>query len=385
MGFRVKHLHFSIFLLLPSVAACGVGSASTSTPPPFPQIATAPSGTLSEAQSDARYEASAQAPLASSNPDLLYIGNTGNNSITVYRHDAAGNTTPIYVIGGSRTGIGHPGQLSEDAQGNLYVASGASILVFPHGAHGNAAPIRTIAGPSTGIHNVTAMTVDKATGKIFVADAFPQGSFYNVSLLRFPPNANGNVAPFAHSASDANGAFMLIANQLASDSTGRNLIESTLPNSISSYYNGYGLATLGKQFSNDAPLNLIYGINQFVAGGVADDPTTKTYLTTNGRGIYRLPENAVGRGPDTPLGAAGQAYTPALVSVITSDACASALAVAPGPAPYTYALHSSLNGGCPTDAVYVYKNNASGNTAPLRILSGSLTKMNKPSGIYEGP
>jgi hypothetical protein len=62
-------------------------------------------------------------PLYTSNPaDLLYVGNTGNNSITVARHDVHGNAAPLRIIVGPKTGIKNLGQLSEDAQGNLYVA-----------------------------------------------------------------------------------------------------------------------------------------------------------------------------------------------------------------------------------------------------------------------
>jgi hypothetical protein len=132
----------------------------------------------------------------------LYVGNRGNNSITVYSQNANGNAAPIRTIAGPNTqlnfhvGVGRTGQISQDAAGNLWVANGtASILIFAHGASGNVAPIGILGGPLTGIVYATALTVDKVTGKIFVFNE--NGETGQSQLLRFPPGAVGNVAPFA--------------------------------------------------------------------------------------------------------------------------------------------------------------------------------------------
>jgi hypothetical protein len=53
-----------------------------------------------------------------------------------------------------------------------------------------------------------------------------------------------------------------------------------------------------------------------------------------------------------------------------------------GPTPNTYVVHSTP--ARPTDAVYVYTHGASGNAAPLRILSDPAKKLKQPFGIYEG-
>jgi hypothetical protein len=97
-----------------------------------------------------------------------------------------------------------------------------------------------------------------------------------------------------------------------------------------------------------------------------------------GTGIYRFAEDTVGNG-NTDF---TNVFKPAVVSIITSDTCGAALALPPGPTPNTYVVHSTP--ACPTDAVYVYTHGASGNAAPLRILSGLATKLKQPFGIYEG-
>jgi hypothetical protein len=375
----MKYSSIAVAPLLLFLAACG-GGGSTSGPLPPP--ATAPLDTQSELQSPVILPALDVA----ASTDLLYVGNAGNDSITVYRHDAAGNTAPLRVISGWKTRISSPGQLSEDARGNLYVANGRvsaqsatpGILVFARGASGNVAPIRKVAGSSTGLHNVGALTVDKTTGKIFVVDNKLVGGYgCTSSLVRFAPNANGNVAPLARSQGG-----LAPTEQLASDSTGRYVISGhsiCIPSGVTA-----GIDTLFKQFASNTTPADPYRIDWFAALGVADDPTTKTYFASN-HGIYRFAENTYGSPPDS-IGS--PTWTPAPLSVITSDTCGTQLALARGSAPNVYVTHSTLSEAfyspCATDAVYVYKASANGNAVPLRILSGLATKLNKPFGIYEG-
>lgn len=365
----MKYFAIAAVLSLPFLAACGGGASTVGTAPKSSITSLSPS---SEAQSDALLE---PMPLYTPNTaDLLYVGNTGNNTITVYRHDEQGNTAPRKVIAGSKTGIDGPGQLSEDAQGNLYVANAGqsgkpNVLVFAHGASGNVAPTRKLNLP-TGFIRLEAMTVDQKTGKIFVfADKGNTEESGNVQLLRFPPNASGDTAPFA------SGIVSFAAVAIASDSTGNNVIEAHSPNSPSDV--GIGIETLVKQFPNTATVPTVYDTSWFGAGGIADDSATKTYLATARLGIYRLAEQTVGSGPDSP---SGQTFAPPPVSIITSETCGGQLAL--GYLRNIYVVHSKPS--CPADAVYVYTHDASGDAAPLRILTGPVTKLDVPFGIYEG-
>src|ERR1035438_5341814 len=110
--------NFAIFFFLGLSVCCGGGASGSGLPnttPPAGDLQNAAPAAL-KAQTEAlRQQVSTPVPASS---DLLYVGNQGNNSITVYRHDASGNTAPLYVIAGSRTEIVSPGQLSGDAQGN---------------------------------------------------------------------------------------------------------------------------------------------------------------------------------------------------------------------------------------------------------------------------
>jgi hypothetical protein len=63
----------------------------------------------------------------------------------------------------------------------------------------------------------------------------------------------------------------------------------------------------------------VYSTQAISTSGVANDPTTKTYLTTDdANGILRLAENTVGTGP---FMGQPEHLTPAPISVITSDTC----------------------------------------------------------------
>ncbi len=364
--------------LLPLLAACGGGGASVSgaaarsslTVPLEPQ-------SISEAQNDAKSRPLATPVPASS--DLLYIGNLGNNSITIYHHDAQGNASPIGVISGSKTEISEPGQLSEDAAGDLYVANnvsfphasyspsplGPSILVFAHGANGNVAPLRTIVGAATTFkYDLGGMTVDQVTGKIFAVDTDIPFDGGQANLLRFPPNASGNEAPFAV------GGINLFALELASDSSGKNIIEAHIDGD-GCCSNELGVDTYVKQFANNTAPNEVDSVQGMSVTGVADDPSTKTYLVSTTSGIIRLAENTNGiaaydGNPST--------LQPAIISTITSATNCGQLALG-----YLRNIYSVCG-----DEVNVYTHDSSGNVSPLRVLSGSATKLNMPYGIYEG-
>jgi hypothetical protein len=350
----------------PSTAASGIASAG-----------------ITEAQSDALNVR--QTPAAFATTDMLYVSNTGTNTITVYKHDQQGNTAPQWVIGGSKTGIDTPGSLAEDSYGNLYVANGnwqatgshPSILVFAPHAKGNVAPIRIIGGPNSGLKYIAAMTVDLATNKIFVVDQVHSDAlylFFGVGLSRFPPGAGWNTAPFAKSSVSAG---QEPAIELANDSTGNNLLEV--------YYaaepepRDQGMGTVPKQFSNNTPDTWLIDIAGELVYGVADDPSTKTYLVTQGNRIERYAETA-----NYTYDAYQNPIPPTPVSTITiSNSCAGGM-LALGYLRNIYVVHSKTFFRCNSDAVYVYNHDASGAATPLRILSGSTTQLNSPMGIYEG-
>jgi len=113
-------------------------------------------------------------------------------SITIYRLDASGNTAPLQIIEGPKTGLNWPMQIAvDDERGELYVANDMahSIVVFRVTDNGDVAPIRTIKGPKTGIRNPTGVALDLKNREVWVA------SMGNHSATVFPLTADGDVPP----------------------------------------------------------------------------------------------------------------------------------------------------------------------------------------------
>jgi hypothetical protein len=113
-------------------------------------------------------------------------------SITAYPLDADGDTPPVRVIQGSKTQLNWPAMMSVDAAtGDLFVANdlGESILVFHETDHGDVAPYRVIKGSKTGLSNPMGVFVDSQNKELWVSN------LGNSSATVYPLNAKGNQAP----------------------------------------------------------------------------------------------------------------------------------------------------------------------------------------------
>jgi hypothetical protein len=217
------------------------------------------------------------------------------------------------------------------------------------------------------------MTVDQATGKLFVFDYdVPIGEYVGQSsLVRFPPDANGNAAPFARTAAGfQSGGDSEPAVELASDSTGLNIISGHGAACCNATV--AGVSVMAKQFPNNSATENVASIFGFPNRGVADDPTTKTYLVTTYLGIVRFAEHTNGHGA---IETEPAKYTPPIVSTITSASECGQVVL--GYLRNIYAV-------CGTNTIDVYTHDASGSATPLRVLSGAATRLDQPYGLYEG-
>ena len=137
---------------------------------------------------------------------LLFVNNWGNiadddvpgsgrfepPSITVYPLNANGDTAPLRIIQGPKTGLDWPGAMSLDPDtGDLYVANdmGQSIIVFRAADQGDTAPARLIKGPKTGINYPTGVFVDSKNKEVWATN------LGNSTATVYPLMANGDVAP----------------------------------------------------------------------------------------------------------------------------------------------------------------------------------------------
>jgi len=113
-------------------------------------------------------------------------------SITVYPKDAQGDTAPLRVIQGPKTGLDWPTSLAvHPDRGEIYVANdtGHNVSVFRVTDNGDVAPIRVIKGPRTMVQNPTGVFLDLKNSELWVAN------FGSHSATVFPLDANGDVVP----------------------------------------------------------------------------------------------------------------------------------------------------------------------------------------------
>jgi hypothetical protein len=118
----------------------------------------------------------------------LYTANR-DDAVRVYAPIVEGapvDRSPLRELTGAQTALQHPGRITLDATGALYVVNewapgGGTITVYAPGASGDAAPVRTIAGPRTALAHPHAIAVD-ARGFLYVANTPDDQSCFATSV-----------------------------------------------------------------------------------------------------------------------------------------------------------------------------------------------------------
>ena len=119
-------------------------------------------------------------------------GTANPPSITVYPRDARGDVAPLRVIQGPKAQLNWPSALSVNpATGEIFVANdtGHAVLVFGADATGDVAPIRVLQGPKTLIQNPTSVFFDEKNNELWVAN------FGNHTATVYRPDASGDTPP----------------------------------------------------------------------------------------------------------------------------------------------------------------------------------------------
>lgn len=119
-------------------------------------------------------------------------GRFGPPTITVYRLDANGDEPPLRIIQGPKTGLDWPGALSVDpATGDLFVANdmGQALIVFHGTDQGDVAPYRMIKGPKTGLTYPVGVFVDGKNNEVWASN------IGNSTATVYPLKASGDVPP----------------------------------------------------------------------------------------------------------------------------------------------------------------------------------------------
>ena len=253
------------------------------------------------------------------------------DSITVYSLMANGNVAPLRTISGGATGLAEPIGLAVDTvHGELLVANASSITVYSRTANGNVPPLRTISGLSTGLIDPFGLAVDVAHGEVLVSnfgivpvpggEGSPNPGFITV----YSRTANGNVPPLRTIAGAATG----LQNP-------RGLAVDTVNNQI-----------------------LVVNVDGNLTDGPPQPPTITVHSRTANGNVAPL-RTISGAGLQNPIG----------------------LAVDTGNNEVLVANFGGSNAeGQPLlPAITVYSRTASGDAAPLRVITGPATGLNGPA------
>ena len=126
-----------------------------------------------------------------SDPDVAGSDRFEPNAISVYPMNADGDTAPLRTIQGAKTQLDWPGAMSVDpATGDLYVANdaGQSNIVFHRDDEGDVAPSRVVKGAKTRLSYPAGVFVDTKHKELWASN------LSNSSATVYQLMADGDVA-----------------------------------------------------------------------------------------------------------------------------------------------------------------------------------------------
>jgi len=286
----------------------------------------------------------------------LYVTNSGDNSISVYRVGSSGNAAPSQYIYGSSTDLSSPIGVAVDSSGNIYVANYGdnSVSVYAAGATGNVMPTAIINGSNTQLYEPAGVAIDPVNGDIYV-DNYAGGTSGAGSVTFYAPGSDGNVAPLGTIAGSNTGIYGNTG--LTLDSSG-NIYVPINTNNINVYAAGSTgnvapTQTIGGSFTNlDEPTQ------------VALDSSLNIYAAN-----YAAPSVTA-----YPAGANGN-VPPSVDLSGTKTKLRGSIGVALDSHGNVY-VSNYLN-----NTITIYSASSNGDVKPSGILKGKKTKLDEPFGI----
>jgi hypothetical protein len=128
--------------------------------------------------------------------DEIVIPVALSGAVLVFKADASGEVPPLRAIQGTRTRLVRPHTVAVDPVNNEILTADPSmraVVVFERTASGNVAPKRVISGPNTGLLDIVGLDVDPIRNVIVAASR--KGNGDKVGIFVFDRLANGDVAP----------------------------------------------------------------------------------------------------------------------------------------------------------------------------------------------
>lgn len=126
----------------------------------------------------------------------LYVSNSTQNGVSVYRASEASGKGPAYSIGGSSTDLDGPQYIAFDKKKNIFVTNydpttqNAEIVEFESQATGNVIPYGLISTVSDGVVRPRGIAINTTTNQIVVANVNPNDTGgFSSQLLVFAGDA----------------------------------------------------------------------------------------------------------------------------------------------------------------------------------------------------
>ena len=125
----------------------------------------------------------------------VYVAGSGDSTIAVFPPGATGSVVPVRRIGGPRTGLVSAQGIARDSRGTIHVTSGprrieegGTIIAYPPNSTGNVAPVRVIQGARAAVRDPSAIAIGPR-GEVYLVTAG------GAAVLGFGADATGDVEP----------------------------------------------------------------------------------------------------------------------------------------------------------------------------------------------
>lgn len=218
---------------------------------------------------------------------LMYVANTGNNSIAVYAADwKRGNSEPVKILQGPSTQLNRPVALAFDADQNMYVVNNAANSITVYSAEwvsGDTAPTKTLAGTGTQIAGPRGIAFD-SIGRMYVTNTLALNDIFRGSVTVYDDGwASGATAPVLVLSGASAG--LLQPQGITFDEAGYMYVANAF--GITAYEPGWD--------AGSEPVRVLAGPGTGLDGArnIALDDIGRMYVTNGGGGLVGVPHLTV--------------------------------------------------------------------------------------------